>query len=69
MDLSKAFDTLNQNLLLAKLNAYEFSFNAIKFVQSYLSEQFQRVNINNNFREWCKILQFNSRSPFIEHFH
>ena len=56
MDLSKAFDTLNHNLLLAKLNAYGFSFNAIKFVQSYLSERFQRVNINNNFNEWCKIL-------------
>ena len=56
MDLSKAFDTLNHNLLLAKLDAYGFSFDAIKFVQSYLSERFQRVNINNNFSEWCKIL-------------
>ena len=56
MDLSKAFDTLNHNLSLAKLDAYGFSFNAIKFVQSYLSERFQRVNINNNFSEWCKIL-------------
>ena len=56
MDLSKAFDTLNHNLLLAKLNAYGFSFNAIKFIQSYLSERFQRVNTDNNFSEWCKIL-------------
>ena len=56
MDLSKAFDTLNHNLLLAKLDAYGFSFNAIKFVQSYLLDRFQRVNINNNFSEWCKIL-------------
>ena len=56
MDLFKAFDTLNQNLLLAKLDASGFSFNTIKFVQSYLSERFQRVNTNNNFREWCKIL-------------
>ena len=53
MDLSKAFDTINHNLLLVKLNANGFSFNAIKFIQSYLSERFQRVN---NFSEWCKIL-------------
>ena len=47
MDLSKAFDTLNHNLLLVKLNGYGFNFNAIKFNQSYLSERFQRVNVNN----------------------
>ena len=56
MDLSKAFNTLNHNLLLAKLNASGFSFNAMKFMKSYLSERFQRVNMNNNFSEWCKIL-------------
>ena len=56
MDLSKAFDILNQNFLLAKLNVYGFSLNTKNFVQSYLSEQFQRVNINNNCSEWCKIL-------------
>ena len=56
MDLSKAFDTLNHNLALVKLNAYDFSFSAIKFIQSYLSQRFQRVNINSNFSEWCKIL-------------
>ena len=55
MDLSKAFDILNHNLFLAKLNTYGFSFNAIKFVQSYSSERFQRVNIKNRFSEWCKI--------------
>ena len=38
MDLSTVFDTLNHSLLLAKLNAYGFSFNAMKFIQSYLSE-------------------------------
>ena len=39
MDLSKAFETLNLNLLLAKPNAYGFSFNAIKFIPIYLSER------------------------------
>ena len=56
MDLSKAFDTVYHNLLLAKLNAYGFSFNAIKSIESYLLERFLRVNINSNFSEWCKIL-------------
>ena len=56
MDLSKAFDTLNHNLLLAKLNMYGFSFNTKNFVQSYLLEQFQKANLNNYFSEWCKIL-------------
>ena len=56
MDLSKAFDTLNHNSLLAKLNAYDFPFDAKKLVQIYLSERFQRVNINSNFSEWWKIL-------------
>ena len=56
MDLSKAFDTFNHNLLLAKLNAYGFSFNEIKLVQIYLLERFRRVNIINNLGEWCVIL-------------
>ena len=32
MDLSEVFNTLNHNLLLAKLKEYGFSFSAIKLV-------------------------------------
>ena len=58
MDLYKAFATFNHNLLLVKQNANGVSFSTIKLVQIYLPEQFQRVNINNNFIfiKWCKIL-------------
>ena len=55
MDLSKAFDTLNHELLLAKLNAYEFSDNAIAYVKGYLSNRYQRTNKNNKFSTWKNI--------------
>ena len=37
MDLSKAFDTINHQLLLAKLHAYGFSQQALAIICSYLS--------------------------------
>ena len=43
MDLSKAFDTINYSLLLGKLEAYGFSANPLRFVQSYLSNRFQQT--------------------------
>ena len=37
MDLSKAFDTLNRDLLLAKRHAYGFDRDSLKVLHSYLS--------------------------------
>ena len=49
MDLSKAFETINHSLLLAKLKAYGFSDQALSFLQSYLCSRFQRSTINRAF--------------------
>ena len=49
MDRSKAFDTINHDLLLAKLRVYEFSNNALNLMCSCLKDRKQRTQINNNF--------------------
>ena len=47
MDFSKAFDTINHNLLLAKIKAYVLSEDALTLIWSYLKNREQRVLINN----------------------
>ena len=37
--LSKAFDTLNHDLLIAKLYAYSFSEESLKLINSYLTNR------------------------------
>ena len=56
MDLSKAFDTINHNLLIAKLHAYGFSRDALEIIYNYLSDRWQRTKINNSFSTWSKIV-------------
>ena len=53
MDLSKAFDSLNHDLLLAKLEAYGLDNNTVSFMKSYLTNRFHRFKINNSFGEWA----------------
>ena len=47
MDLSKAVDTINHDLVLAKLKAYGFSTNGLNLMHSYLKNSKQKVQINN----------------------
>ena len=47
IDLSKAFDTINHQLLLEKFHAYGFSQQALGTICSYFSNRKQRIKINN----------------------
>ena len=49
MDLSKVFDTINHDLLIAKLVAYGFDAEPLKINRSYLTNHFQRTKVNTSF--------------------
>ena len=56
MDLSKAADTLNHKLLIAKLGAYGFDIKALYYIKRYLGNRKQRVCVNSNFSSWQEII-------------
>ena len=47
---------LSKDLLLANLNTYGFSLQALRLMQSYLSNRKQRTKINSEFSSWEQIL-------------
>ena len=54
-DLSKAFDCLNHELLIAKLEAYGLGHRSLTYILSYLSDRKQRTKVNNSFSSWSNI--------------
>ena len=56
MDLSKAFDTINHGLLVAKLEAYGFHDSALHIILDYLSDRWQRTKVNASFSDWLELL-------------
>ena len=56
MDLSKAFDCVPHDLLLAKLAAYGIDDNLILYIHSYLLNRKQCVCIDNTLSEFNKVV-------------
>ena len=56
MDLSKAYDCLPHDLIIAKLDAYGFSVESLNLINSFLSNRKQRVKIGSKFSEWLEII-------------
>ena len=49
MDLSKAFYTINHDLLTTKLHAYRFSKEPLKLIKIYLKNSWQWTEVNLSF--------------------
>ena len=57
MDFSKAFDTINHELLLAKLYAYGFEKQTLRLLKSYLTGgMWQRTKVNRSVSSWTELL-------------
>ena len=55
-DLSKAFDCLNNDLLIDKLEAYGIDKTALLFVKNYLRNRKQRTKVNGSYSSWRDLL-------------
>ena len=65
MDLSKAFNTLKHDLLIAKLEAYGLSLNSLKYIRSYLTQHLQRIGVNNSLSLWKDIIASLPRDKYL----
>ena len=52
MDLSKTYDTIKHDLLIAKLYAYSSNKESLKLLHSYVSNRWHRTKRNKQFSSW-----------------
>jgi len=55
MDLSKAYDCLPHDLLIAKLAAYGVGFSSLSLLHDYLCRRYHRVKIRSIFSKWLEL--------------
>ena len=56
MNLLKTLNSINEDLLIAKLYVYGFSKESLKPVKTQLTNGWQRLKLDTGFSKWTKIL-------------
>ena len=71
MDLSKAYDYLSQDLLIAKLEAYGLDISSLNFLLDYLGLGRHRTKVGSRYSKWSEIgrgiLQGSILRPLLFH--
>ena len=57
MDLSKAYDTLPHDLLVAKFEAYGIDKNGLNLIHNYLTNRNQRTKVSSSYSDWYDIVK------------
>ena len=65
MNLSKAFETINHDFLIAKLNVFGFTKNSLRLIKSYFSNRCQRTKISTSFSSWTGLLLGVPQGPVL----
>ena len=55
-DLSKAFNGIPHDLIIAKLEGYGFHVEALRLIHDYFSNRKQRVKVNDAYTSWKNVL-------------
>ena len=51
-DLSKAFDCIAHDFFIVKLEAYGFSYQALKVMYNYATGRKHKTKVNNSYRDF-----------------
>ena len=57
MGLSKAYDCLPHDLMVAKLEAYGISKESLQLISDYLSYCKQRTKIGSPYSDWANVIR------------
>ena len=55
-DLSRAFDFILHDLLIAKFATYGFDYQSLRIIESFLSNRQQRTKINKSLSRYSEII-------------